>query len=146
MKCVGFRAADKTFPIFSGHVGDWRQKITGTESETRAVRAATKRTLHQTCFRQKLMAELTCFSREKELAKVTIKKEDVELIVSPFTFFACICFGGKNMFPEKKCTSAERCSDLLLSALISDKAEISCMWSFNSFLLLQLQCFVQVAV
>lgn len=35
---------------------------------------------------QELMAELTVFSREKELAKVTIKKEDVELIVSFFYF------------------------------------------------------------
>lgn len=38
-------------------------------------------------FSQKLVAELTFFfsCREKELAKVTIKKEDVELIVSSFT-------------------------------------------------------------
>lgn len=37
---------------------------------------------------QELMAELTVFfSREKELAKVTIKKEDVELIVSFFFTF-----------------------------------------------------------
>lgn len=37
---------------------------------------------------QELMAELTVVSREKELAKVTIKKEDVELIVSFFNFLS----------------------------------------------------------
>lgn len=61
---------------------------------------------------QELMAELTVFSREKELAKVTIKKEDVELIVSFFNFLSSTCFSRTAMFTEKnRKTPAERSSD-----------------------------------
>lgn len=76
--------------VFKGNVRDWRQTIQRTKSETGKVGTFDP----SSCFNNKTNTlevmvnghndntPFYRFRREKELAKVTIKKEDVELIVS----------------------------------------------------------------
>ncbi len=70
--------------VFEGHVRDWRQKIQRTKGETGKVKQIVLLQPAAICLwlNDHHNTHLDHFHREKELAKVTIKKEDVELIVS----------------------------------------------------------------
>lgn len=88
--------------FLSGHVSDRRQKVPRAEGQTGEVRprycpvfvTAKFKTLLQT---SDVKPSRRFAFREKELAKVTIKKEDVELIVSSSLSLSIILYTHKSV-------------------------------------------------